>query len=122
MTKNEQDQYSRKLDSQKMYPFIKVDYGQMKLKEKTKANKKTNNICNTQPFASHKRNEFKVHSSKKYHYKAQMQMPSFYELVVKSSTRLIPEVWKTKIIFNASVSTKKKTKELHIPSKYLKII
>lgn len=51
-----------------------------------------------------------------------MQMPSFYELVVKSSTRLIPEVWKTKIIFNASVSTKKKTKELHIPSKYLKII
>lgn len=41
-------------------------------------------------------------------------MPSFYELVVKSSTRLIPEVWKTKIIFNASVSTKKKKQRNYI--------
>lgn len=51
-----------------------------------------------------------------------MCMPSFYELVIKSSTRMIPEVWKNKTIFQVKTELPKKgTTYPYYIEKYLKI-
>lgn len=49
-------------------------------------------------------------------------MPSFYELVIKPSTRMIPEVWKNKTIFQVKTeSPKRGTTNPYYIEKYLKI-